>query len=310
MKLHLDKSEFNLLVSFVASDYHIPESAVRRDYFMTLVLGRLSRSEYASRCVFKGGTSLSKCYPETIERFSEDIDLTFLGMDLSDKACSKTIKKIESILSEGLETEAVANERSPRSKSMYLWYENPADKIKLEIGSNVKPDPYSSMTISSYIRDFLIDGGYFEEIEKYELDEFELNVLSITRTFTDKIMAVKRHALCGSLDKKVRHIYDVTMLFEQPEIQAFIGDVSELKRVISLTKQTDAYYLAKRNIPEGFDPLGPYDFEAWDFLFDDGIKHRYETLQEDLLYTDEKQDFGRAKETFMLISNILKKIGE
>ena len=30
---------------------------------------------------------MSKCYPGSIERFSEDIDLTFLGMDESDKVC-------------------------------------------------------------------------------------------------------------------------------------------------------------------------------------------------------------------------------
>ena len=41
-----------------------------------LLLKNLADSEYAEKCVFKGGTSLSKCYPGSIERFSEDIDLT------------------------------------------------------------------------------------------------------------------------------------------------------------------------------------------------------------------------------------------
>ncbi|WP_363316713.1 nucleotidyl transferase AbiEii/AbiGii toxin family protein [uncultured Dysosmobacter sp.] len=49
----------------------------------------------------QGGTSLSKCYPGSIDRFSEDIDLTFLGMELSDNACDKAIKKIENVMSVG-----------------------------------------------------------------------------------------------------------------------------------------------------------------------------------------------------------------
>lgn len=54
MKLHEFPDEFKDLISIVAEDKHLPESA--------------------------------------IERFSEDIDLTFLGMDESDKVCDKTIK--------------------------------------------------------------------------------------------------------------------------------------------------------------------------------------------------------------------------
>ena len=98
MKLHEYQSEFHDLITIVASRKHIPESAVERDYYIVLLLKNLENSEYADKCVFKGGTSLSKCYPGSIERFSEDIDLTFLGMELSDKACDKNIKRIENIM--------------------------------------------------------------------------------------------------------------------------------------------------------------------------------------------------------------------
>ena len=85
MKLHENPSEFKDLISIVAADKHLPESAIERDYYIVLLLNNLANSEYVDKCVFKGGTSLSKCYPDSIERFSEDIDLTFLGMDLVQK---------------------------------------------------------------------------------------------------------------------------------------------------------------------------------------------------------------------------------
>ncbi len=37
------------------------------------------------------------------------------------------------------ETEKINNERSPRSKSMYVWF-NKENRVKLEIGSGVRPE--------------------------------------------------------------------------------------------------------------------------------------------------------------------------
>ena len=104
MKLHTHPEEFRELITVVANEKHISESAVERDYYIVMMLKSLADSPYADQCVFKGGTSLSKCYPGSIDRFSEDIDLTFLGMELSDKACDKTIKKIETIMAAGAQT--------------------------------------------------------------------------------------------------------------------------------------------------------------------------------------------------------------
>ena len=143
MNLHTHQEQFSNLITIVSSKLHIPEAAVERDYFIVYLLKNLENSEYADRCVFKGGTSLSKCYPGSIERFSEDIDLTFLGMDLTDKVCEKDIKKIENIITEGAYIKKIPEERSSRSKSMYVWFINEDNKVKLEIGSSVRPDPYS-----------------------------------------------------------------------------------------------------------------------------------------------------------------------
>ena len=91
----------------------------------------MADSEFAEQSVFKGGTSLSKCYPGSIERFSEDIDLTFLGMELSDKICDKIIKKIEEVMTISSNTQKVDAERSNRSKSRYVWFGNKDNKVKL-----------------------------------------------------------------------------------------------------------------------------------------------------------------------------------
>lgn len=310
MKLHEFPDEFRDLISIVAIDKHLPESAIERDYYIVMLLQNLANSEYAEKCVFKGGTSLSKCYPGSIERFSEDIDLTYLGMDESDKVCNKTIKKIETVMTVGADVEKIGEERSNRSKSMLVWFGDKSNRVKLEIGSSIRPDPYSKRTLKTYIQEFLEEHDGAEDIAKYELEEISLNVLNIERTFVDKLMSAKRHAICGTIDKKVRHIYDVTRLFELQEIKNFLADKDELKRLIEITKNTDSYYLEKRNISKEYDPTGAYDFDSWKHYLDEQIRSTYENLHKDLLYTDEQQNFDDALDAFSEIKNILEFVGE
>ena len=135
-------------------------------------------------------------------------------------------------------------------------------------------------------------------------------MLNIERTFVDKLMSVKRHAICGTIEKKVRHIYDVTKLFSLPEIQAFLADRDELKRLIDITKQTDSYYFEKRNISKEYNPVGAYDFDSWKHSLNEQVRETYENLHKELLYTDEQQNFEDAISVFFEINNILKYIGE
>lgn len=69
MKLHAFPDEFRELITIVASDKHISESAVERDYYIVMMLQALAESPYAEQCVFKGGTSLSKCYQAPLSGF-------------------------------------------------------------------------------------------------------------------------------------------------------------------------------------------------------------------------------------------------
>ena len=46
MNLHKNKSEFRQLISIVAAEKHLPESAVERDYYIVLLLKNLEDSTY------------------------------------------------------------------------------------------------------------------------------------------------------------------------------------------------------------------------------------------------------------------------
>lgn len=314
MKLHKNKEEFEQLITIVAKHVGIPEDAIRRDYYIVKIMQNLQNSNFVDMCVFKGGTSLSKCYPGSINRFSEDIDLTFIPTnDMSNKQYDKALKSAEDAITHGFQIEKIKEERSDRNKSSYVWpkCENRDNcQIKLEIGSLVRPDPFTKRQMKTYIQEYLELQEMNDIIMEYDLKAVSINTLDITRTFLDKILSVKRHAICGTLEGKVRHIYDVTVLFEREDIQSFLNDFVELKKLLSLTKETDSFYLEKRNIAEKYNPTDLFRFENWKDRFDERIKNRYEKLHEDLLYTSEKQDFDKAIQTFETISNIFSEIQE
>ena len=316
MNLHKDKESFIDLAAVTAEYIGIPMLAVKRDYYIVMMLQMLAESVYAEKCVFKGGTSLSKGYPGAISRFSEDIDLTFIPDEhMSKKQYDKALKNIEKVMTVGAFMDKIPEERNDRNKSSYVWFEEGgaergAERVKLEIGSSIRPDPYTCKEIKTYIQEYLEIQGMFDVIQEYELISVFVNILCIERTFLDKIMSVKRHAICGTLDRKVRHIYDVTMLFGRSDIQAFLSDKIGLKELIQKTKDTDRFYLEKRNISKEYNPVGSYNFPAWEHYFDSNIRARYETLHEDLLYTNEKQDFDKAMKVFRRISEMFAELAE
>lgn len=314
MKLHYKIEEFEELIELTSNYVNIPVSAIRKDYFITMILKNLSGSDYLEDVVFKGGTSLSKCYPGSIDRFSEDIDLTYIPEEgLSNTQISRKLKAIEKILIGDGKYEIIAEERNDRNKSSFVWFneeQKEIERVKLEIGSSVRPHPFSKKCFRSYIHEYLYSINELDSIEEYQLTDTEVNVLNIERTFVDKILSVKRHAICGTLPDKVRHIYDIAKLYQLEEIQIFLKNTEQLKNIVNLTKETDSVYLEKRNIPKEYNPTGPYGFDLWEDKFDNDIKARYETLHMDLLYTDEKQDFSRAVEIFSSIDQILKTINE
>lgn len=96
------------------------------------------------------------------------------------------MKKIEKIIIGNANSQKIEDERSDRSKSSYVWFEEDS-RVKLEIGSSVMPDPYEERTLKTYIQEFLEYKDMINEVREYELEEVKINVLKIERTFLGPI---------------------------------------------------------------------------------------------------------------------------
>jgi hypothetical protein len=135
---------------------------VEKDYYVTMILKKLSEAEPG--CVFKGGTSLSKCH-HAIDRFSEDIDITFsnhLSQGERRKLKNVTIAGISQEL--GLPITDWDKTRSRRDYNCYTFAYEPLEGympeslisgVKMEIVLSSLSFPTVKLPVDSYIYQFL-----------------------------------------------------------------------------------------------------------------------------------------------------------
>lgn len=114
--LHEEKTSFQDAILAASAETKLSPEAIEKDYYVTFILRYLARK--LPYIVFKGGTSLSKCW-KVIDRFSEDIDITI------DEAISQgQKKKVKEILVEatdalGMKALNLENTRSRRDYNKY-----------------------------------------------------------------------------------------------------------------------------------------------------------------------------------------------
>ena len=238
MYLHKENRElFRDAILLASQKLEVSEDIVEKDYYVTLILKKLSSIEYP--IVFKGGTSLSKAF-HIIDRFSEDIDITFtehLGEARRKKLKYKILKPIADEL--GLVIRNFDFIESDKNLNHYdFYYESVVGDrvinaippyVKLETSLMSYAFPTEERKLGNYILEAL---GIEEEelIETYDLGAFPMRVQSLNRTLIDKIFAVCDYYLQGKANRNARHLYDIYKLTEHVEIdEPFLDLVNEVR---------------------------------------------------------------------------------
>ena len=215
--LHNDTNLFKKILTLTSNKLHIAEQIIEKDYYISIILRYLS--EQLPFVVFKGGTSLSKCY-QVINRFSEDIDITTdIPLTQGQKRKFKII--IVSIANDlNLTIENLEETHSRRDYNRYIItynsvVENFVDNVKtsiiLETAYTTTSFPISQMLVSNYIQQVLLDEAP-ELIKIYLLNAFTMKVQSIERTFIDKVFAICDYYLQNKTLRHSRHLYDIYKL--------------------------------------------------------------------------------------------------
>lgn len=166
MYLHEDKDLFKEVIEQVADATERTAAVVEKDYYVTMILRLLSKE--LSNVVFKGGTSLSKGY-KAINRFSEDIDITF-----DEHIGEARRKKLKNDILKGISDELsvpIGNwdkTQSDRDYNAYFFmYESVVgleddrmlSSVKLETALGSYAFPTEIVSIGNYVGDFFLEKG-------------------------------------------------------------------------------------------------------------------------------------------------------
>ena len=297
MYLHNDKELFNDIVALTAERIGQAQDIVEKDYYVTMILRKLSACEYP--VCFKGGTSLSKAY-SVIDRFSEDIDITFtehLGENRRKKLKYNILKPIADAL--GLE---ITNWDSIESDKEYNHYDMAYDSIindpfldtyvKLETALMSYAFPTVERVISNYIYQALKE----EEpdlLEKYGLTPFTMQVQALERTLIDKVFALCDYYLQDKPARNSRHLYDIYKIANEITVTNNFRKLITEVRAHRQNMKNDISPAADNSVDI---PALIKKFCEKDFYADDYEKTTKNLISDDISYNEVKtfiQDFTK-----------------
>lgn len=239
MKLHENQQRFGQIVISAANYYKVPRAIIEKDYYVTLILREMAAM--LPGLIFKGGTSLSKCY-HIIERFSEDLDLT-LDAEHRTQGQKRNIKAAILYICDKYKMSVLNLEeiKSRRDFNRYVIEYAPAYKtgevrqeLLVETAFMQNSYPTQEKTANSLIYDFLQSSQFADIAEEYELKPFTLAVQAPERTLADKVFALCDYMLEGRTERQSRHIYDISRLLTivplNEELKALVNRVRKERR--------------------------------------------------------------------------------
>ncbi len=245
MYLHENRRLFNQIVRGASASIKLSPDIIEKDYYVMLLLKKLNQR--LDHLLFKGGTSLSKCY-QVVNRFSEDIDITSTEQKVTEgehRLYKKAIKDVCEQLHFPIINESETRSRRdfncykidyfPSFKSSYI-----RPLVHVETTFLVKSYPYEIKSVSTYIYDYLKKMGQEQIIKDYELEPFEVKVQTLERTLIDKIFALCDYYINKKVKGHSRHIYDIYKILPYVSLNQDFKNLFKRVREDRLNSKSDS----------------------------------------------------------------------
>ena len=319
MNLHSNKNLFEEAIRTTSNHFGIPEIYIEKDYWVTKALKAIFESEIGDEAVFKGGTSLSKCFG-MIERFSEDIDIVVTRKEgETDNQMKKKIKLITKVVSEMIpevEHTGITHKRGQIRKTAHEYlksfrgaYGQVREHIILEASWLGNSEPFTEVFLGSMIGEMMQATGNAHLVKAYEMEKFEVRALHPNRTFCEKIMSLVRFSYSEhpirDLGNKIRHVYDLAMMLKQPEVEVFFESF-DFDTVLKRVANDDRRSFRDRGAWIDFHPAQAMIFadsmQVWH-----SISKTYRKSFSDLVFgelPDEAQMLTTLQQIFLRISKV------
>lgn len=297
MNLHKNKELFADVALEVSTATKIDVSIIKKDYFVSLLLANIVNE--LPDIIFKGGTSLSKCYG-IIKRYSEDIDLNYFCKDNFTNSTRKTIAKGVASAIKSSEFQYINEDELKSGKNMNIYFANINDdgflneSIKVETFLAMKSYPIERKMVDSYIHKYLKANGFNDIIDEYNIHPYEINTQSTERTFIDKVFAICDYFDAKNYNRNSRHIYDLYQLRNNVTFNEEYFALKEAVREERKNQRINVSAVDGYSIAETITKIYNEDF----------YKSDYEEITSKLIFDGVK--YAEAKEVLKLIAKAYK----
>ena len=330
--LNLAPDDRKELLTVSASELSIPAHVLEKDFWVTFMLEMLfhERDEFPVRMMFKGGTSLSKCY-HCISRFSEDIDLALNREDLgfddekapeNQSSATQTRKRLKELKEQGIrytseellpiihsrlrnsleeDFDIRVDEYSPENirieYPLCLEQEDygPDDYVRpiilLETGTKAAHQPAEDIDVMPL---FCQADSFPETGIDIEECTVSVHALSIARTFWEKITFVHQQASTDNAEKfkgrLSRHLDDIFQIYHSEHGEECLEDLDLLREVA----QHKAVYFRQGGVDYESAARGELDLTLSDALRE-AFEDDYARMEE--MFYEPAPEFGELIDT-------------
>lgn len=312
MYFHLEEKTFKKFIGDMSANINIDADIIEKDYYVCTVLKELANNQDYLKAYFKGGTAVYKIL-DTVNRFSEDIDLTVEVVKEDSNNSNKTRLKKSALGYKipGLELEKDKTKDVKQSITSFYKYKtlfpnkkNPlhrAGEIQVEATSFTVSEPIEIHIIEPLVYKYANENERKILVNEFDIHPFEIKVQKLERIFIDKLFAAELYFEKQMYIDLSKHLYDLTILFQTKRIQEFFNNKNEFEKIVSYKREEEIY--RKGGVDKN---ILIKDFGYFNLNFNKDIISAFQLMQDKYIFKDEYRI--TIEETKLILNDIQKKI--
>ncbi|MGN1298277.1 MAG: nucleotidyl transferase AbiEii/AbiGii toxin family protein [Clostridia bacterium] len=308
MKLHLDREVFKQFINKISIETNIAMDILEKDYYVCCILQELSKKQDELQAYFKGGTAIYKIL-DTMNRFSEDIDLTVkINEELSNTQKKKSFER--TAFDYNVEELSLNKEKSikyGKSETAFYDYETVFDidtaplqragEIQIESTSFTVSEPIEDTVIEPIIYKYASDDEKRTLKENFEVEPINIKIIKLERMFIDKVFAAEFYFTRKEYTDTAKHIYDLCVLINNDKIKELFKSEQELKRLVRYKREEE-----KIRTDGVSNNIKIKDFSYLNCNFDDKFIEKFNNMQDKYIINEKyKIDMNQIKNTLQSI---------
>jgi predicted nucleotidyltransferase component of viral defense system len=293
MLFHLKEEDFKKFIGDMSKRINIDADIIEKDYYVCTVLKELAEKQEYLKAYFKGGTAVYKIL-DTMNRFSEDIDLTVEVVKGDSNNSNKTrLKKsalgykIPGLVLDKDKTKDVKQSVTAYYK-YFTFFENEenqlhrAGEIQIEATSFTVSEPTELHIIEPILYKYANEKEREILTKEFDIKPFEIKVQKLERIFVDKLFAAQLYFEKQMYVDLSKHLYDLTILFKTKRIKDLFNNEEEFEKIVKYKRKEEIY--RKGGVDKNIQIK---DFGYFNMEYNDDLLKAFKLMQDKYIFKDE-----------------------